>query len=125
MDAESSLPKDSRISISRKCIPEAPIVPKYVIKSTRVGEHTQLMRDYALIGKFLGLWPSERYLARWIKTWWTPKGDYELQLSSKCFFTVIFYNLEDKDRIFESRPYLYNSAGMYLRFWMDLFSPEK
>jgi hypothetical protein len=91
--------------------PPGTVAPKYVIKSTRVGEHTQFMKDHALIGKFLGLWPSEKDLTRWIKTWWNPKGDYELQLSSKGFFTVIFYNLEDKDRIFENDPYFYNSVG--------------
>jgi hypothetical protein len=83
------------------------------------------MRDHALIGKFLGLWPSKKYLAHWIKAWWNPKGDYELQLSSKGFFTVIFYNLEDKDHIFEGGPYFYNSVGLYLRFWTDRFCPEK
>jgi hypothetical protein len=57
------------------------------------------MRDHALIGKFLGLWPSEKDLTHWIKAWWNPKGEYELQLSSKGFFIVIFYNLEDKDKI--------------------------
>jgi hypothetical protein len=80
----------------------------------------QFMRDHALIGKFLGLWPSEKDLAHWIKAWWSPKGDYELQLSSKGFFTIIFYNLEDKDRIFEGGPYFYNTVGLYLRF-----CPEK
>ena len=77
------------------------------------------MRDHALIGKFIGLWPSEKDLACWIKTWWNPKGDYEHQLSSKGFFIVIFYNLEDKDKIFEGGPYFYNSFGLYLRFWTD------
>jgi hypothetical protein len=83
------------------------------------------MRDHALIGKFLGLWPSEKDLAHWIKAWWNPKGDYELQLSSKGFFIVIFYNLEDKDHIFEGGPYFYNSVGLYLCFWTDRFCPEK
>jgi hypothetical protein len=48
---------------------------------------------------------------RWIKDWWNPKGDYEVQLSSKGFFTIILYSLEDKDRIFYNGPYFYNSAG--------------
>jgi hypothetical protein len=101
MDAESFHPKASRVWIPDKCIPQAPVVPRYVIKTTRIGEHMQFMRDHALIGKFLGLWPSEKDLACWIKALWNPKGDYELQLSSKVFFIVIFYNLEDKDWIFE------------------------
>jgi hypothetical protein len=54
-----------------------------------------------------------------------PKGDYELHLSLKSFFMVIFYNLEDKDRIFENSPYFYNFVGFYLRFWTDRLCPEK
>jgi hypothetical protein len=99
--------------------------PRYHISSTRVGEHTQFMQEHALIGKFLGLWPSERDLNKWIKHWWNPKGDYEVQLSSKGFFTIILYNLEDKDRIFENGPYFFNSAGLFLRYWTERFSPDK
>ena len=83
------------------------------------------MRDHALIGQILGFWPLEKDLARWIKAWWNPKGDYELQLSSKGFFRIIFYNLEDKDKIFERGAYLYNLVGLYLHFWIDRFCPEK
>jgi hypothetical protein len=83
------------------------------------------MRDHALIENSWVFGPQKKDLARWIKTWWNPKGDYELQLSSKGFFTVIFYNLEDKDHIFEGGPYFYNSAGLYLRFWMDHFFPKR
>jgi hypothetical protein len=72
------------------------------------------MKYHALIKKFLGLWPSERNLARWIKTWWNPKGEYDLHFISKGFFTIIFYNLEDKDRVFENGPYFFNSVGLYL-----------
>ena len=72
------------------------------------------MRDHALIGKFLCLWPTKRDSTPCIKTLWSPKGDYELPLSSKGFFIVIFYNLEDKDHVFEGGPYFYNSAELYL-----------
>jgi hypothetical protein len=76
----------------------------------------QFMRDHALIKQFLGLCPSKKDLTHWIKVWWNPKGDYELQMRSKGFFTVIFYNLEDKENIFEGGPYFYDSAGLYLCF---------
>jgi hypothetical protein len=108
-----------------KCIPQLEKAPRYLIKSNRVGEHTEFMKEHALIGKFLGLWPSERDLHKWIKHWWNPRGDYEVQLSSKGFFTIILYNLEDKDRIFENGPYFFNSAGIFLRFWTERFSPDK
>jgi hypothetical protein len=100
-------------------------VPRYIIKRNIIGEHTQFTRDHTLIGKFLSLWPLKRGLAHYIKSWWNPKGDYELQLSSKGFFTIIFYNLDDKDRVFEGGPYFYNSAGLYLCFWTERFYPEK
>jgi hypothetical protein len=108
-----------------KCIPQAPQAPKYIISSPRIEEKKQYMRDYALVGKFLGLWPSERDLIKWIQYWWKPKGHYELQLGSKGFFTIIFHNLEDRNRIFDGGPYFYNSAGLFLRFWTEKFSPEK
>jgi hypothetical protein len=83
------------------------------------------MQEHTLIGKFLGLCPSECDLIRWIKDWWNPKGNYEVQLSSKGFFTIILYNLKDKDRIFDNGPYFYNSARLFLRFWIGRFNPEK
>jgi hypothetical protein len=127
MDVEPSTshPKASHGWEPGKCIPQSEKPPRYLISSTRVGEHTQFMREHTLIDKFLGLWPSERDLTRWIKDWWNPKGDYEVQLSSKGFFTIILYNLEDKDKIFDNGSYFYNSAGLFLRFWTDRFSPEK
>jgi hypothetical protein len=108
-----------------KCIPQAPSTPKYVISTPRIEEHKQYMRDYALVGKFLGLWPSERELIKWIHQWWNPKGHYDLQLGSKGFFTIIFHNLEDRNHVFDGGPYFFNSVGLFLRFWMEKFSPEK
>jgi hypothetical protein len=124
-DASTSQPKQQRRWEPGKCIPQTEKASYYLISSDRVGEHMQFMREHALIGKFLGLWPTERDLNKWIKHWWNPKGEYELQLSSKGFFTIILYNLEDKDRIFENGPYFYNSAGLFLRFWSERFSPDK
>jgi hypothetical protein len=83
------------------------------------------MRDYALVGNFLGLWPSERDLIKWIQYWWKPRGHYDLQLGSKGFFTIIFHNLEDRNRVFNGGPYFYNSAGLFLRLWTEKFIPQK
>jgi len=104
----------------KKCIPQMEKPPRYIISSTRVGEHTHFMQKHALIGKFIGLWPSKRDLNKWIKYWWNPKSDYEVQLSSKGFFTIILYNPEDIDH-----PYFYNSAGLSLRLWTECFSQDK
>jgi hypothetical protein len=108
-----------------KCIPQAPQAPKYLISTPRIEEQKQYMRGYALVGKFLGLWPSERDLIKWIQHWWKSRGHYDLHLGSKGFFTIIFHNLEDQNRVFEGGPYFFNSAGLFLRFWTEKFSPEK
>jgi len=74
------------------------------------------MRDYALVGKFLRMWPSECELIKWIHQWWNPKGNYDLQLGSKGFFTIIFHNLEDCNNIFDGGSYFFNSVDLFLRF---------
>jgi hypothetical protein len=83
------------------------------------------MRDHTLIGKFLRLWPSEKDLMKWIQHWWKPKGHFDLQLGSKGFFTVIFYNLEDRERVLDGCPYFFNSVGLLLRYWTEQFNPKK
>ena len=74
------------------------------------------MKDHALIAKFVGIWLIEKNLIWWINHHWKPKRGYELRLGIKGFFTIIFYNLEDKNRIFQGGLYFYNSTGLYLTF---------
>ena len=125
VETNTSHPKASQGWEPGKFFPQSDKPPRYIIRSTGIGEHTHFMREHALIRKFLGLWPSERDLLRWIKYWWNPKGDYEVHLSSNGFFTIILYNLEDKDKIFDNGPYFYNSAGLLLRLLIDHFIPVK
>ena len=48
-----------------------------------------------------------------------------MHLGAKGFFTVVFLNLEDKDRIFDGGPYFFTSVGLYMRPWKPNFVPEK
>jgi len=82
------------------------------------------MGNYAIICKFMGLFPTEKALQTWIKYHWKPKGGIDLYLGSKGFFTVVFSNIEDKDRIFEGGPYFYATTSLYMRPWMINFVPE-
>jgi hypothetical protein len=77
VEVETSHSKESHTWELGKCIPQATKASRYVIRSARIGEDTQLMKDHAMIGICLGIWPYERDLTRWIKNWWNPKGDYE------------------------------------------------
>ena len=38
---------------------------------------------------------------------------------------MVFYNVEDKNRIFEGGPYFFNSTGLYLTFWKERFHSDK
>jgi len=58
----------------------------------------------------------------WIKQKWKPKVDVRLHLGAKGFFTVVFSNLEDKDRIFDKGLYFFASAGLYMRPWKPNFA---
>jgi hypothetical protein len=64
-------------------------------------------------------------VANWIKYHWKPSGEVELHLASKGFFTTVFMNLEDRDKVFERGPYFHASAGLYMWPWKENFSPEK
>ena len=66
----------------------------------------------------------ERALHVWIRSHWKPKGEINLHLGSKGFFTVVFTSLEDKDRVFEGGPYFYATSSLYMRPWMMNFVLE-
>jgi hypothetical protein len=69
IDPKASHPKTNRTWEPEKCILQASIAPKYIIISLRIEDQKQYMRDFALIGKFLGLWPSKKDLVKWIQHW--------------------------------------------------------
>lgn len=73
VDVESSHPKVT-VWEPGKYIPQVSMAPRYVVSSIRVSEQTKYMKDHALIDKFLGLWPSEWDLIKWINTWWKPRA---------------------------------------------------
>lgn len=77
------------------------------------------------MGKFLGLWPTQKALQGWIASKWKPKGQVTLQLGPKGFFTTIFNCLEDRTCIFEGGPYFFNSGGLYLHDWIERFNRDK
>ena len=83
------------------------------------------MKECILIGKLVGICPTEKALVWWINNTWKPQGHYDLQLREKGFFTVIFFNEEDRTRIFESGPYFFNSASLFLRPCKEIFNPDK
>lgn len=108
-----------------RCLPRALKRARFVIPNNKSEEYRCYMRDHTLICKFVGFWPTEKDLARWIQQRWKPKGHIDLKLGAKGFFTVIFANLEDKERIFEGGSYLLKNTGLFMRHWEDSYSPHQ
>eukprot|EP00253_Pinus_taeda_P002372 PITA_02372 len=108
-----------------KCLPRAQKQPRYAIPNKKLEEYNCYMKDHALICKFIGYWPSEKELYRWIDQRWKPRGHIDLKLGAKGFFTAIFTNLEDRNRIFEEGPYFMNNAGLFMKYWEERYNPEK
>lgn len=102
-----------------RCLPCAEERPRFVIPLNKLERYKSYMKYYALICKFVSLWLSERDLTKWIKQKWQPQGHIELKLGAKGFFTVIFSNLQDKEKVFENGPYFYYNAGLFKRYWKE------
>lgn len=115
----------SKNNLQGICKPKKKEALRVVFSDPDIQAYRDHMMEHAIICKFMGLWPTERALCIWIKQHWRPKGDVKLHLGAKGFFTVVFSNLEDKDRIFDGGPYFLSSAGLYMRPWKANFAPEK
>lgn len=107
------------------CKPKKKDSLRVTITDPDIQAYREHMAEHAIICKFMGIWPSERTLCQWIKQQWKPKGDVQLHLGAKGFFTLVFTSLEDKDRVFEGGPYFLAAAGLYMRPWKPNFVPER
>ena len=48
------------------CLLKAQSIPLIQIRSESIREKIEMWKEKALIGKFVGVWPREKYLVRWI-----------------------------------------------------------
>ena len=72
--------------------PKTTTIPAIQIKFEKVRGKIELWKEKALIRKFVGIWPKEKDLVKWINSVCNLKGHYELHVGSKGFFTIIFFN---------------------------------
>jgi hypothetical protein len=107
------------------CKPKTILIPKVILEDPQTQLFRDKMKTHALICKFMCPWPTEKKLCSWIKYQWKPSGEVELHLGSKVFFTAVFMNMEDRDKVFESGAYFHASVGLYMRPWKEKFSLEK
>lgn len=107
------------------CKPKSSIIPRVILSDPAIQAHRDHMREHAIICKLMGVWPTERALHIWIRSHWKPKGEIQVHLGSKGFFTVVFTSLEDKDRVFEGGSHFYAAVRLYMLPWMMNFVPER
>ena len=107
------------------CKPKAETTPRVILNDLALQVHREHMGSYAIIYKFMGLWPTEKALQTWIKYHWKTKGSIDLHLGAKEFFTVVFSNIEDKDKIFEGGPYFFAAANLHMMPWRMNFVLER
>lgn len=62
------------------CKPKAEVTPRVVLNDPALQAHRDHMRTYAIICKFMAVWPIEKALQSWIKYNWKPKGSIDLHL---------------------------------------------
>ena len=124
MEESSNVPSSKKAWKPDKCIPQTTKTPQNEIQPSSLGNKIQFMKDHAIIDKFISTWPKERDLIKWIHQWWKPKGEVDLQLGLKGFFTTIFHSIEEKERVFENGPYFYGTVGIHMKYWIEIFDPN-
>jgi hypothetical protein len=80
--------------------PKTTLIPNVILEDPQTQLFLDQMKMQTLICKFMGLLPTERTLCSLIKYHWKQSGEVELHFGSKGFFTAVFMNLEDKDKVF-------------------------
>ena len=92
-------------------LPKLDHIPTMHKKSIGLRDQIQFMKDYALIGKFVGKLPSDKSLLWWIRSTWKPNRNYDLHLGSKGFFTISFTNMEYHNRILDGVSISFSGLG--------------
>ena len=124
MDRDKEGQEKERRSGQGGYLPRAQTIPVVQIRSNAIRGKIDMWKEKTLIRKFVGVWPKEKDLVRWIQGTWKLKGHYDLQLGAKGLFTIISFNQEDQDRVLEGGPYFFFSAGLFLRPWRERFNLE-
>ena len=63
---------------NKSCIPCTTEHPYLSLLAERINARAKKIKDHALIGKFMGLWPTEHTLRGWIAAKWKPKAHFDL-----------------------------------------------
>ena len=63
-----------------QCMLKASLIPSMVVIYLNLRDRIEFMSDHYIIGKFIGIHPSEKSLSWWINSSWKPKGHFDVCL---------------------------------------------
>jgi len=83
------------------------------------------LSERALIGQFMGLWPSPKSTESWVSRNWAPliRESVTSYFLGRGYFLFEFTAKDDKDLIFRNGPYFMGPRGLYLNKWTSDFDP--
>ena len=83
------------------------------------------LADRALVGQFIGLWPSPKSIEIWVSKNWAPliKNSVTSYFLGRGYFLFEFTAKEDKNLIFQNGPYFMGPQALYLNKWTPYFDP--
>lgn len=96
-----------------KKLDESPLVN---ISSLEAQKTIFTLSGRAIVGNFIGLWPSPKEVVAWIFENWKPKLQNLVSsfVVGICFSMFIFGNKEERDLILHLGPFFIESCGMFL-----------
>ena len=88
---------------------------------------TQILKEIALVGKLMGLWPNLQAILNWAREVLKPPINNEVSIFvlGNGFFLTLFANFEDRDYVFKSGPSFMGSKGLFLAPWTLDFNPTR
>jgi hypothetical protein len=120
--AEGKLPASDPPSKFVKKLDE---IPSIALPPDQPMQIAVSLADRALVGQFVGLWPSPRTTENWIQKNWRPliTSSVTCYAVGRGFFLFEFISRDDRDLIFRNGSYFMGPQGLYLNRWTPDFDP--
>jgi len=120
----ASLPKKKKYEAA-KLVKKLDEIPKISLPPEGPIQVALSLVDHALVGYFIGLWPSPKTTENWVGKNWAPliKNSVTSYFLGRGYFMLEFTSKEDKELIFRNGPYFMGPQVLYLNKWMSDFDP--
>lgn len=120
----ASLPK-KRTFEAAKFVKKLDDIPEILLLVEGPIQVALSLADRALVGQFIGLWPSPKSTEIWVAKNWAPliKNNVSSYFLGQGYFLFEFVDKEEKELIFKNGPYFMGPQGLYLNKWSPDFDP--